>query len=174
MIALWLKANWRFIAIPVAVLALCGALNRCGYYDGVAHEKAAQAKALELGRAVVASKETRAAASVEKTQKTVTARQVEIRTVTRTLIQKVPIYVPLDPARPSLSVGFVRLHDAAVLGRPDLADPAGRPDSAPSGFTDADLAGVVIENLGACRANAEALTGWQAWYADLQQNFNAK
>lgn len=171
----WLKSPLgKQVVLWGSLVVLLLGFGQWRYHDGVKHEQRAQAARLEAAKLIVAGKEAKAAKDTDHTQAVVTAKQAEIRTVTKTLIQKVPIYVPQDPARPNVSVGFVRLHDAAILGVPDLADATGRPDGQPSGITDPQLLTVDIENAGACRANAAALIGWQDWYAQLQHNYNAK
>jgi hypothetical protein len=105
------------------------------------------------------------------------AAQVRIRTVTRTLVQEVPIAMPpsVDRAFP-LSVGFVRLHDAAARGLDlsDIAAPAGAPDSAAAGVAASDAAGAIAANYGDCRADAQELADWQRWYAALTAAQNAR
>jgi hypothetical protein len=92
--------------------------------------------------------------------------QDRIRTVTHTLIERVPIYVsPSTDARFALPWGFVRLHDAAAVGD-DLsaaaADP-GRPDDAASPVTASGAAAVIAANYGDCRADQARLADLQSW-----------
>ena len=73
-----------------------------------------------------------------------------------------------------LSVGFVRLHDAAAIGR-DLSAvpaPAGLADDATSPVKSSRLATVIVANYGECRADAERLTALQEWVRTTQANFN--
>lgn len=171
----WLKSPLgKQIALWGSLVALLLGFGQWRYHDGVQHEKAAWDARVSDARERIKLREGEAAKDTDHTQTVVTEKQAEIRTVTKTLTEKVPIYVPQDPSRASLPVGFVRLHDAAILGVPDLADATGRPDGQPSGITDPQLLTVDIENAGACRANAAALIGWQDWYAKLQHNYNAK
>ncbi|MDR3436458.1 hypothetical protein [Telmatospirillum sp.] len=60
--------------------------------------------------------------------------QVEIRTVTQTIIKKVPIYVTKkDNARCAIGPGFVLLHNAAAGGSlSGLPNAAGESDAGPS------------------------------------------
>lgn len=171
----WLKSPLgKQIALWGSLVALLLGFGQWRYHDGVQHEQRAEAARVEAAKLIAAGKEAKAAKDTDHTQTVVTEKQAEIHTVTKTLTEKVRVYVKQDPSRASLPVGFVRLHDAAILGVPDLADAAGRPDGQPSGITDPQLLTVDIENAGACRANAAALIGWQDWYAKLQHNFNAK
>jgi hypothetical protein len=97
-------------------------------------------------------------------------RQVEIRTVTKTLIREVPIYVTAETDRSyPVPVGLVRLHDAAALGLPAaLPDPAGRADDAPSGVAASTLGETVADNYGTCRANAAQLDALEEWVRQQQ------
>jgi hypothetical protein len=92
--------------------------------------------------------------------------QDRVRTVTKTLIQKVPIYVSAaTDARFPLPWGFVRLHDAAAAGD-DLSAAAagpGRPDDSASDVAASQAASVIVGNYGACRADQARLAELQAW-----------
>jgi hypothetical protein len=92
--------------------------------------------------------------------------QDRIRTVTRILIQKVPVNVPPTvDARYPLPWGFVRLHDAAAAGD-ELSPPAAgpeRPDGAASDVAASAAATVIVGNYGACRADQARLAELQAW-----------
>lgn len=94
------------------------------------------------------------------------AAQERIRTVYRTITKEVPTYVTpeIDRTYP-LPVGLVRLHDAAARGVDVSAvpDPAGLADDARATATASDLAGAIVGNYGACRADIEQLTALQAW-----------
>lgn len=92
--------------------------------------------------------------------------QARIRIVYRTLRAEIPTYVtPETDRRFALPVGLVRLHDAAARGveMSRVPDPSGQPDGAASGVQPSDLANAVIENYGACRADAEQLAALQDW-----------
>jgi hypothetical protein len=94
--------------------------------------------------------------------------QTSIRYITKTLIEKVPVYVsPETDRRFPLPVGLVRVHDAAVLGvdLSSVPDPAGRADDAASGVEASTLAAIVAGNYGACRADQARLSGLQGWVA---------
>ena len=99
------------------------------------------------------------------------AAQVQIRTITRTILKEVPFALTpaVDRAFP-LSVGFVRLHDAAALGVDPaiLPDPAGQPDGAASPVAESSAAQVVVSNYGVCRSTAEQLTALQDWITAQQ------
>jgi hypothetical protein len=98
----------------------------------------------------------------------VTSQQAQdhVRTVTRTLIQKVPDYVsPTADAGFPLPWGFVRLHDAAVAGVDLSAATAGPggPDDAPSDVAASSAAAVIVANYGDCHADQARLAAFQAW-----------
>lgn len=86
-----------------------------------------------------------------------TTEQTRIVTRTRTLLQKVNVYVPVST--PCVPWGVVRLHDAAVLGVDPgtLQAPPGAADDACSPFTAAQLMAAVVANYGAADQNAQQL-----------------
>ena len=75
---------------------------------------------------------------------------------------------PAADARCVVPVGFVRAHDAAVVGLPDIAAAAGQSDEAASGLELSAVARTVAGNYGACREAAEQVTGWQDFYRQVQ------
>lgn len=94
--------------------------------------------------------------------------RVEVRTVTRiergatitkTITQKVPYYVPSDTA--DLPGGFRLLHDAAALAT-DPAPASAIADAAPVPAQDA--AATVVENYGIAHRNAITVEAWQEWW----------
>ena len=92
--------------------------------------------------------------------------QDRIHIVYRTLREEIPVHVAPETDRAfRLPVGLVRLHDAAARGveLSRVPDPAGEPDGAASRVQPSDLAGALIDNYGACRADAEQLAALQAW-----------
>ena len=125
--------------------------------DGAAEVQVAQAAVKTVQRQAAASQAI--AVADQRTQD-------RVRTVTHTLIQKVPVYVSATTdARYPVPWGFVRLHDAAAVGD-DLSAAAtdpGRPDDAASDVASSEAAGVVVDNYGACRADQARLAELQAW-----------
>jgi len=168
----------KYGAIALAVALALWGVNHAGYRSGVNHEQAQYAKA--LAKAEKKALETKKAADAITAKAEVAHIQTveKIRTVTQTLIKEVPYAVPSDPTRQSLSVGFVRLHDAAATGDPGLPDPAGRADAEASGVTDPDLSRAILANYEACRINAETVTAWQSWWTDQaalhEKNYGAQ
>jgi hypothetical protein len=93
------------------------------------------------------------------------AAQDQIRTLTRTLIEKVPVYVtPAADARCIVPLGFVREHDAAASGELSAVSQApGQSDDAASGLALSAVAATVVGNYGTCRGTAEQLSDLEAW-----------
>ncbi len=90
------------------------------------------------------------------------AAQIKIRTVFKTIIKEVPVYVKsTDCPMPG---GFRVLHDAAANGA--VPDPAAVADAAPAPTT--DVAATVADNYGIYFETAERLSGLQQWVKDQQ------
>ena len=93
------------------------------------------------------------------------AARDRIQTLTRTLIEKVPVHVtPAADRACVVPLGFVRVHDAAAAG--DLSALSGAPgqsDDAPSGLALSAVAGAVVANYGTCNTTAQQLSDLQAW-----------
>lgn len=91
---------------------------------------------------------------------------VEIRTVTRTITEQVPVYVTpeIDRTYP-LPLGFVRVLDAATLGVPPSAvsRAPGEPDDAPSTVPASAVGTVLAGDLGSCREDAAKYAALQEW-----------
>lgn len=85
------------------------------------------------------------------------AAQIKIRTITQTIIKKVPVYVQATDC--PMPGGFRVLHDAAAHG--ELPDAARIPDAA--AVPAQDVASTVAENYGTCREVAQRLTSLQEW-----------
>lgn len=104
--------------------------------------------------------------------------QVQIRTVTQTIIKEVPVYVsPETDARFALPVGLVRVHDAAAAGHP-LPESSGQPDDAagnaqPSDIPPSRLAATIAANYGVCLADAARFSALQDWIRQQQAVTNA-
>lgn len=121
-------------------------------YDRAQAEYVKQAKKVDTAREALASP---IAAKQE-------AAQVQIRTVTKTIIKEVPVYVKATDF--PMPAGFRVLHDAAADGT--LPDPARIPDAAP--VPAQDVAGTITENYGTCHETATRLVGLQSWVAAQQ------
>lgn len=85
-----------------------------------------------------------------------------VREQTTQLQREIPRYVtPSTDDRFPLSVGFVRLHDAAATGLP-LGAP-GAADATRSVIATSTATDVIAGNYGICRETAEQLTRLQEW-----------
>jgi hypothetical protein len=146
-----------FAAAAAAIGGFAAGWRVHDWRDGAAEAHAAGASARTIQRQAAAS-ETVAVADQRL--------QDRVHTVTRTLIQKVPIYVSATTdARYPLPLGFVRLHDAAAAGD-DLSASAPGPDGsddAASGVAASAAAAVIVGNYGLCRADQARLAELQAW-----------
>jgi hypothetical protein len=149
----------------IALLILFGVQE--GRLKLAQHGQASASAALHEAEAAEAQRDHVSAQISADAQASHAEDQVRIRTVTRTLIQKVPSYVPAAAdADCVVSRGFVQLHDAAAQGLPA---PAGGPDPAPSGVPLSAVAETVVANYGvAYDWRAEALT-WRDWYVKQAQ-----
>lgn len=169
----WIKAACTFFGTPlgqkllIAIIAVVvgWGLYHKGFSDGVKHEQAAEAVRVNNAKAKVVIIEAKAVEITKAVETKALQRQVEIRTVIRTITEKVPTYVTVQAdADCSVPVGFVRLHDAATAGRlPDVPGAADEPNDAPSGVPLSAVATVVADNYGIAHgeiARFEALQDW--------------
>lgn len=137
------------LGLLLSVLALYGAFVYAKHLgkEELRADLAAQVKVVDAKRDAIA-------APIAAKQE---AAQVQIRTVTKTIIEKVPVYVKADSC--DLPGGFRLLVDAAADGV--IPDPASLTDAAP---VPADVAAEsVVSNYGIARENAERLRGLQEW-----------
>jgi hypothetical protein len=115
----------------------------------------------------VVYRQAKAAQITEDISKHVAQREAEVRTVTRTIVEKVPVYVTAETDRLyDLPLGFVRLHDAAALGTPAVPFGAGESPDTPSLVEPSTGITVIAGNYGQCHVWREQVIGWQAWYAE--------
>lgn len=178
-----LLSLWRFAKSPLgnglllaaAILLSLFLFGKWEYSRGVRAEAEAQGRRNIAAAKAAKRKTAQAKAASEGVGKKVEAALVREVIVTKTLIQKVPIYVPTPPspaAAPTLPLGLVRLHDAAAAG---LLSPApfapGESPLSPSRIGFPALGATIVENYGTCRETEEKLLGWQAWYAGVAPIF---
>lgn len=158
MLALLASPLGRGLGMAAAVLAILAGVWGLGHHSAVQ----AQAKRETTARDDEKAHQAVAAQISAASNAQLVAERERVRTVTRTLIQKVPVYVPATADRDCIvPVGFVQLHDAAAAGVPG---PAGGPDPAPSSVPFSAVAETVVANYGvAYDWRAEALT-WRDWY----------
>lgn len=119
-------------------------------------------------------KANRAATITASVSSDVERRQVEVRYVTRTLIEKVPVYVTAEADRRyPLPVGLVRLHDEAAAGHSPVPGGAGELDDAPSDIAPSTLGRTLVANYGDYYTCREQVRGWIDWYQQQKQVWNA-
>lgn len=167
-----------FLGSPLGRIAGYGliALVLAGTLLGVKHEWDSGQAALKTVHqaAAVQHAQVKAVATVDKAAATSeVSAQTKIVTRTRTLLQKVPVYV--TASTPCIPWSVVRLHDAAVLHvDPDsLKPPAGQADDACSDVPPLAFVDTVISNYGAGDANAEQLNALEADIAARQKGVDA-
>jgi hypothetical protein len=155
---------WKIALFAVAATAIGGfaaGWKVHDWRDGAAQVHAARAAVKTVQRQAAASQVVAVADQ---------RMQDRVRTVTRTLIEKVPTYVsPPTDVRFPVPWGYVRLHDAAAVGD-DLsaaAPSAARPDGAASNVKVSEAASVVVANYGSCRADQARLAELQAWVRQM-------
>ena len=158
---------WQALLGGVAAVAMAGGAYKLGSDSGWARRDAVALSAdlaREKGAHLADLRATEASQKLGGEHQPAAER---IRTIYRTIQRELPTHVPAETdARFPVPVGFVRVHDAAVLGLPvaDVHDPAGRPDDAASELAASQAARVVAGNYEACADNAERLSAWQAWW----------
>lgn len=156
----------RYVLIGLAALVVVYFVRAHWIGQGVEQERKAEDASLKAAEARVAERERKAQDIAQRAQKALSDRQVQIQTVTRTLIEKVPTYVTAKAdAGCVVPVGFVRLHDAAASGSPaSLSSASGGPVEAPSGVALSAVTGTIAWNYGeALQWRAEAQS-WRDWY----------
>lgn len=143
-----------------------GLLLLFGVQEARLHHAKADLTALRKADAAaqaLAVERQKASDAISASAKTETASQrAQIVTQTKTLIQKVRVYVPAAAdAQCVIPAGFVQLHDLAASG---LSSPASGSVEAASGVQLSTVLETVIGNYGvAYDWRAEAL-GWRSWY----------
>jgi hypothetical protein len=151
------------IGLGAAVIALVLTYG-AGIEAGVERQVAAQTRREEAARRTAAKTEQGARAITADVDRQSAARQVEIRTVTKTLIEKVPVYVTVEAdRRVDVPVGLVRLHDQAAAGLPGLPDTADLVVDAPSGVPLSAVAATVVGNYGVAYEWREEALACRAW-----------
>lgn len=152
---------------PKLALSLMGGLLACavsawgGYSFRDARCEAQSALVTSLANeARLADSQNRTQATMASALKTLAERE-RIETVTRTIVQKVPVYVPKEVDRP-VNLGFVRLFNASAGGYA-LPDTAPGDNATASSVALSAVAGTAAEDLGLCHANAAQLVAAQDW-----------
>lgn len=129
----------------------------------------------DLERAEVATANAQEVARLEALNNQVTrdylALSTRLRDGTRTIIEKVPVYVTKqDDANCTIPDGFVRLHDEAT-GNPTLPETSTTPgtDDTPEPIELSDVGATVVGNYSQCRRTALQLEALQKWVKKIAQ-----
>jgi hypothetical protein len=146
----------------LALTALCIALFGFGWLKGTNHIQAKWDAATATQQLAQAQVQTRQAqATVQVVTQYVDRIQV-VREKGDTLIQEVPVYVPVQAdAACTVHRGFVSLHDAAAAG--ELPTAPGDIDEPAEGLALSAVAATVVTNYQTCHENAEQLKALQDW-----------
>lgn len=146
----------------LALAALCIVLFGFGWLKGANHVQAQwDAATVEQQQAQAQVQIRQAEATVQVVTKYVDRIQI-VREKGDTLIQEIPVYVPVQAdAACTVHRGFVSLHDAAVAG--ELPEPARDVDAPAEGLALSAVAATVVTNYQTCHENAEQLKALQDW-----------
>ena len=155
----------NLIAWPYRLLALAAfgiALVGFGWLKGASHVQA------QWDAATAAQQQAQAQLQIQQAEATVQVvtqyvdRIQVVREKGDTLIQEIPVYVPVQAdAACTVHRGFVSLHDAAAAG--DLPEPTRDPDAPAEGLALSAVATTVVTNYQTCHENAEQLKALQDW-----------
>jgi hypothetical protein len=142
--------------------AFMAALFGLGRVTGTRQVQAQWDAATAAQQQALAQAQTRQAeATVQVVTQYVDRIQV-VREKGDTLIQEIPVYVPVQAdAACTVHRGFVSLHDAAAGG--ELPEPARDADASAEGLALSAVAATVVTNYQTCHENAEQLKALQDW-----------
>ena len=151
---------WPYRLLALAVLGI--ALFGFGWLKGSSHVQAQWDAATAAQQQALAKAQTRQAeATVQVVTQYVDRIQI-VREKSDTLIQEIPVYVPVQAdAACTVHRGFVSLHDAAAAG--ELPEPARDADAPAEGLALSAVAATVVSNYQTCHENAEQLKALQDW-----------
>ena len=149
---------YRLLALAVIGIALLG----FGWLKGASHVQAQWDATTAAQQQAQAQVQTRQAeATVQVVTQYVDRIQV-VREKGDTLIQEIPVYVPVQAdAACTVHRGFVSLHDAAAAG--ELPTAPRNPDAPAEGLALSAVAATVVSNYQTCHENAEQLKALQDW-----------
>lgn len=149
---------YRLLALAAFGIALFG----FGWLKGASHVQSQWDAAIAAEQQAQAqAKNRQAEATVQVVTQYVDRIQVA-REKGDTLIQEIPVYVPVQAdAACTVHRGFVSLHDAAAAG--ELPEPARDVDAPAEGLALSAVAATVVSNYQTCHENAEQLKALQDW-----------
>ena len=146
----------------LALAALCIAVFSFGWLKGASHVQAQWDAATAAQQQAQAQVQTRQAETTVQVVTQYVDRIQVVREKGDTLIQEIPIYVPVQAdAACTVHRGFVSLHDAAAAG--ELPTAPGNPDAPVEGLALSAVAATVVTNYQTCHENAEQLKALQDW-----------
>lgn len=148
----------RLLALTALGIALFG----FGRLKGASHVQAQWDAATAKQQQAQAQVQTRQAETTVQVVTQYVDRIQVVREKGDTLIQEIPVYVPIQAdAACTVHRGFVSLHNAAAAG--DLPEPTRDPDAPAEGLALSAVAATVVSNYQTCHENAEQLKALQDW-----------
>lgn len=151
---------WPYRLLALAALGI--ALFGFGWIKGASHVQTQWDAATAVQQQAQAQLQIQQAeATVQVVTQYVDRIQI-VREKGDTLIQEVPVYVPIQAdAACTVHRGFVSLHDAAAAG--ELPQSARDADAPAEGLALSAVAATVVSNYQTCHENAEQLKALQDW-----------
>jgi len=151
---------WPYRLLALAALGI--ALVSFGWLNGASHVQAQWDAATAKQQQAQAQVQVRQAEATVQVVTQYVDRIQFVREKGDTLIQEVPVYVPVQAdAACTVHRGFVSLHDAAAAG--ELPEPARDADAPAEGLALSAVAATVVTNYQTCHENAEQLKALQDW-----------
>ncbi len=151
---------WPYRLLALAALGI--ALFGFGWLKGASHVQAQWDAATAKQQQAQAQAQTRQAETTVQVVTQYVDRIQVVREKGDTLIQEIPVYVPVHAdAACTVHRGFVSLHDAAAAG--ELPTAPGNADAPAEGLALSAVAATVVSNYQTCHENAEQLKALQDW-----------
>lgn len=150
--------------ILLAALAAATGIFFFGRYEGGHQQRLVDSAALASAQSATII-QMKAADQITYNISTATdARLIDLHIITESLILKVPSYVSQTAdAHCTIPIGFVRLHDAAASGLPDIPLASGQSNDSPSNATLSSAASLIASNYGTCNVEIARLRALQSW-----------
>ena len=152
--------SWPYRLLALA--AICIAMFGFGWLTGARHVQVQWDATTAAQQQAQAQVQTRQAETTVQVVTQYVDRIQVVREKGNTLIQEVPVYVPIQAdAACTVPSGFVSLHDAAAAG--ELPEAARDADAPAEGLALSAVAATVVTNYQTCHENAEQLKALQDW-----------
>lgn len=156
-------------AIALGSIAIVGGSYGLGHHAGTITQEVRMEKAIaEATQKAAATQKAQDAISTAEAVKQAQQQQLVQHTFS-TIERKVPIYVTKIDRNCHLSVGALRVWNAAIAGADTLPDAAGQSDAAASTFTAADVLNNGVSNFAIYHQTATELSGLQDWVKQQEQ-----